>query len=181
MTRINYLLSWSERHTGIALPAFAPALRVPLGVFACAVTLVFVLWAVQHARLASLESRGADDARRLAAAEVDLGRVRAVERDVARFHLLGERIDAIRHSGPLHAGEIAALGDRLPAGAWLTSLHADRAALALEGRAARIEAVAAAVAALTELPSYSGAHLLSVREDPAGRGVSYALALEARR
>ena len=111
----------------------------------------------------------------------DLGRVRAIEGDLARLRRLGERIDTIRRSGPLRAGEIAALGDRLPAGAWLTSLHADRAALALEGRGARIEAVAAAVAGLTQLPSYGGVRLLSVREDPAGRGVSYALALDARR
>ena len=181
MNRVNYLLTWSERHAGITLPTLAPPLRAPLGVFGCALALVIVVWAVQHARLASLEARGADYAHKLAAAGAAMARVRAVEADVARLRILGERIDAIRRTGPLRAGEIAALGDRLPDGAWLTSLHADRAALALEGRGARIESVAAAVAGLTRLPAYGGVRLLSVRDDPAGRGVSYALAVDARR
>jgi Tfp pilus assembly protein PilN len=181
MTRINYLVSWSERYAGIAFPALAPGLRAPLAAFGCALALVIVGWAVQHARLAALEDRGAEYQRRLAAATVDLARVHALEAEVVRLRLLGERVDAIRRTGPRRAAEIAALGDRLPAGAWLTSLHADRAALALEGRSRRIEVVAAAVAALTHLPAYNGARLLSVREDPAGHGVSYALALDARR
>jgi Tfp pilus assembly protein PilN len=178
---MNYLLTWSERHAGITLPAPAPALRQPLAVFGCAVALVTVVWAVQHARLGSLNDRGAEYAQRLAETGAALAHVRAVESDVARLRALEGRIDVIRRSGPLHAGEIAALGDRLPDGAWLTSLRADRAALSLEGRSTRIEAVAASVAALTRLPAYGGARLLSVREDPAGHGVSYALALDARR
>jgi Tfp pilus assembly protein PilN len=181
VTRTNYLLTWTERHAGIALPAFAPALRRPLGVLACAVALVAVAWAIQHARLVTLEARGAEYAERLATAGIALARVRAVETDLARLRALHERIGTIRRSGPLRAGEIAALGDRLPDGAWLTSLRADRTALALEGRGARIETVAAAVANLTRLPAYGGARLLSVRDDPAGHGVSYALALDPRR
>lgn len=181
MRRINYLLTWSERHAGIALPAFSPALRVPLAAFGCALALVFVMWAVQQARLGALQSRGADDARRLAAAEAGLRAVRALEGDIARLRILAERVEAVRRSGPQHAGEIAALGDRIPAGAWLTSLHADRAGLALEGRSTRIDVVATAVAGLATLPAYAGVRLLSVRDDPAGRGVRYALALDARR
>jgi len=181
MRRINYLPGWSERHGGAALPAFAPALRVPLAAFAGALALVAVLWVVQHARLASLESRGAEFARRIAAADGELGEVHAVQRDVAHFRELGARIDAIRRSGPLRAGEIAALGDRLPSSAWLTSLRADRAAFALEGRADRIDAVAASVAGLALLSSHPAVRLLSVRDDPAAGGVTYALSLDANR
>ena len=178
---MNYLPGWSERHAGVALPAVAPALREPLGVLGCALALVAIVWAVQHARLASLETRGADYAERLASGAVALARVRDLETDVARLRSLHERVDAIRRTGPLRAAEIATLGDRLPDDAWLTSLRADRAALALEGRSSRIESVAAAVAGLTRLPAYGGVRLLSVREDPAGHGVSYALAVDARR
>jgi hypothetical protein len=181
MNRINYVQSWSERHAGVALPAFSPALAAPLGAFASALALVAVMGAVQHARLGALEARGAEDVRRLNAVEVDLVRVRAVEGDVAKLRALRERVDAIRRSGPVRAGEIAAVGDRLPPDAWLTSLRAERAALALEGRGAGIDAVAIALADLARLRSVGAVRLLSLRGDPAGRGVDYALALDMRR
>ena len=61
MRRINYLVSWSERRFGIALPpAVAPALRAPVAVFACSLALVLVLWSVQYVRLRSAERDGAD-------------------------------------------------------------------------------------------------------------------------
>lgn len=181
MRRFNYLPGWSERGAVLGLPALAPSLRAPLVALVCALALVGVLWAVQQARLASVERRGAEYARRLAALTVEIARVRALERERARLDMLRTRVDAIRRSGPLHAGEIAALGDRLPDGAWLTSLRADRGALTLEGRGARIEAVAGAVSELAGLPAYGIVRLLWVRAESAGSGVSYALALDARR
>ena len=180
MKRINYLLTWTERRAGIALPAFAPAFRAPLLALACALALVAVLWAVQQARLASLQSGGAEFEQRLAALDVQTERVRGIERELTRLRLLEARIAAIRRSGPLRANEIATLGNQLPGDTWLTSLRADRSSLALEGRGARIEAVAAALAALARLPAYGAARLLSVREAPPGNGVSYALALDSR-
>jgi len=179
--RFNYLLGWSERGAILGLPALAPALRAPLVALACALALVGVLWAVQQARLASVERSGAEYARRLTVLTVEIARVRALERDRARLNVLRTRVETIRRSGPLHAGEIAALGDRLPDGAWLTSLRVDRGSLTLEGRGARIEAVAGAVSGLARLPAYEIVRLLSVRAESAGSAVSYALALDARR
>ena len=182
MKRINYLLSSSERYTGVTLPpALAPELRAPVVVLACSLALVVVLWAVQHARIAAAERDGAEYARRLAATEISIARVRAVEKDVVTLRALDERIREIRRSGPARASEIAMLGNRLPADAWLTAVRADRTALAVEGHGARLSAVGRTIASLAALPPYAGARLISVHEDPVRRGVAYALALEPRR
>jgi Tfp pilus assembly protein PilN len=181
VTRFNYLIGWSERHAGVSLaPVLGAASRGPLIALACAFAVVFVSWALQNARLADAEARGAAYARRAAAAAPEVARARAVEREVARLRALAERVAAIRHAGAQRASEIAALGNRLPPDTSLTSLRVDRTALALEGRGERIEAVAAALTGLAGLPPYAGARLLSVREDPTGHGVTYALALDTR-
>jgi len=182
MKRINYLVSWSERYAGITLPAaLAPELRAPVAVLACSLALVAVLGAVQHARFAAVERDGAEYARRLAATQATVARVRAVESEVARLRALDARIREIRRSGPARASEIAALGNRLPADAWLTAVRADRTALTLEGHGARLSAVGRTIASLAALPPYAGARLVSVHEDPVRRGVTYALALDPRR
>ena len=92
-----------------------------------------------------------------------------------------ERVASVRRSGAQRAGEIAALGNRLPPDAWLTSLRADRIALTLEGHGARIGTVGTAIAGLAHLPPYTGVRLLSVREDSARSGVTYAIALDQPR
>ncbi|HYW54845.1 MAG TPA: hypothetical protein VE826_12815 [Dongiaceae bacterium] len=182
MRRINYVVSSSERHAGIALRlTVAPALRAPLAVLACSLALVAVLWTVQHVRLLAAERDGAEYARRLATAQAGFARMRTVERDVARLRALTERVAAVRRSGAQRAGEIAALGNRLPPDAWLTSLRADRIALTLEGHGARIGTVGTAIAGLAHLPPYTGVRLLSVREDSARSGVTYAIALDQPR
>ena len=180
MRRTNYLPSWSERHIGVALPAVAAELRGPLVALAGAVALAVVLWGVQQTRLHAAEDDGAVYAARLAATQLDVARVRAVERDVERLRALAERVDVMRRSGALHANQIAALGNRLPADAWLSSLHADRGTLALEGHSARLAAVGSTIASLAALPAYATARLVAVHEDPGRSGVSYALSLEPR-
>lgn len=182
MRRINYALTWSERHVGVTLPSAIPAaLRPPLAALACAVAFVLVVWGVQQARLRAAERDGAELAGRLAAAERGVAVVRAMGREVARLRTLDDRIARIRRSGTDRASEIAVVGNRLPSDAWLTSLRADRGALALEGRGARLSAVGSAIADLARLPSYAGARLLSVRDDPGRTGVTYAIALEPLR
>lgn len=182
MRRINYLVTWSERHTGWAFPAaLPPALRAPLAALLCAIAFVTVVWGVQHERLRAAERDGAQLARQLATSEREVAAVRAIERDVARLHALAQRIASVRGSGTARASEIAVIGNRLPHDAWLTSLHADHGALALEGRSARLSAVGAAIAGLAQLPSYGGARLISVHDDPSRAGVTYAVTLEARR
>ncbi len=181
MRRINYLPSWSERHIGVALPALAAELRAPLVALAGAIALAAVLWAVQATRLQAAERDGAAAAERLAAMQLDVARVRTVEHDVERFRALDERVEALRRSGAARANEIAALGNRLPPDAWLSSLRADRGTLALEGHGARLAAVGTAIASLAALPAYGAARLVAVHEDPARSGVTYALSLEPRR
>jgi Tfp pilus assembly protein PilN len=182
MRRINYLVSWSERHIGVALPrAISPPLRAPLAALMCSIAFVMVVWGVQHARLHAAERDGAELARRLARAEREVAAVRAVERDVTRLRALSERIAWIRGSGTARASQIAVVGNRLPHDAWLTSLHADHGALALEGHGTRLTAVGTAIAGLAQLPSYAGARLISVHDDPSRAGVTYAIALEPRR
>jgi Tfp pilus assembly protein PilN len=180
--RINYVVTWSERHLGMALPPAVPAtLRAPLAALLCSVAFVAVVWSVQHARLRATQRDGAVLAVRFAATARDVARVRAIQRDVTRLRALAERVDRIRRSGGQRASEIAVVGNALPSDAWLTSLHADHGALALEGRGARLGTVGTAIAELAKLPSYGGARLISAHEDPARQGVTYAIALEERR
>jgi hypothetical protein len=182
MRRIDYVTTWTERHAGVAVRlTLAPSLRAPLAVLVCSLALVAVLWTVQHLRLLAAERDGADYERRVAAAEAGFVRVRAFERDVVRLRALTGRIAAIRRSGPQRADEIAALGNRLPPDAWLTSLRADRVALTIEGHGARLGTVGSTIAGLAHLPPYAGVRLLSVRENAARAGVDYALALDQPR
>ncbi|HWT06907.1 MAG TPA: hypothetical protein VN224_14180 [Xanthomonadales bacterium] len=179
MKRINYLPSWSERHIGVALPSPVTAeLRAPVFALGGAIALAGALWAVQATRLHAAEHDGAVYAERLAVTQVDVARVRAVERDVERLRTLGERVDAVRRSGALRANEIAALGNRLPADAWLSSLRVDRGTLAIEGHGARLAAVGTTIASFAALPAYRTARLVAVHEDPVRSGVTYALTLE---
>jgi Tfp pilus assembly protein PilN len=180
MRRINYLPSWSERYIGVALPPVTAELRAPMASLAGAIALAGVLWAVQDTRLRTAEHDGAVYAERLAATQLDVARVRAVERDVERLRTLAERVGRIRRSGALRANEIAALGNRLPADAWLSSLRADRGTLALEGHSTRLTVVGTTIASLAALPAYRAARLVAVHEDPARSGVTYALSLEPK-
>ncbi|HEY0393373.1 MAG TPA: hypothetical protein VGD01_02645 [Candidatus Elarobacter sp.] len=182
MRRINYLLSWSERHAGVALPnAVRPELRAPLAVLACAFGLVLLLWAVQDARLRAAAQDGVRYARQADAAEARLARSGDVERDVASLRALAERLALTRQTGARRAAEIAVLGNALAAESWLTSVHVDPAAISLEGRSARLTAVGATIGNLSRLHAYAAVRLVSLHDDSATSGLTYALALEQRR
>jgi Tfp pilus assembly protein PilN len=177
--RINYLVTRSERLFGVALPrTVAVRLRRPLSGLAGALLLVGVLHAVQHLRLADVAHTAALDAERLAATDVALRRVQAVENDVVRLRALVRRVDDIQRSGARHAAAIAAIGNRVPGDAWLSAIRAEHRGFALEGRGARLSAVAATMAALATLPAARGARLLDVHGDRDQVGVTYAIALE---
>lgn len=182
MKRINYLVSWSERHFGLA-PSGATFVRGRPALVACAVSLALMgtLWAVEATRLRAAELAGATSAERLAAGAADVTHAQLVARDVQRLRDLHDRIAAIRRTGADRAAEIAALGDRLPAEAWLTALHTDRSALMLEGRSARLSTVGSAISALARLPAYGAARLVAIHADPRRPGVTYSIALESRR
>ena len=181
MRRIDFLVSPSERRLGFD-PAtlIAPSLRTPLAVLGCALALVTLGASAEHVRLHAAETDGARIAARLAALDGDVARTHAVEAEVARLRALGARAAEIRRSGDLDASRIAALGNRVPAGAWLTSLRTDRATLSVEGGGARLGVVAETLAAFARLDAYADARLLSVHDDPVRTGVTYALALERR-
>lgn len=181
MRRIDYLPSWSERHAGIVLPPLARELHAPLAALAASFALAGVMWGVQTSRLHAAERDGAAYAERLASVQLDAARVHAVERAVRRLRSLDERVDEVRRSGTLSANAIGAVGNALPADAWLSSLRADRGTLAIEGRAARLVAVGSTIAALGALPTYGTARLLGVHDDPVRSGVTYAVTLEPGR
>jgi Tfp pilus assembly protein PilN len=182
MRRTNYLLSWSERYAGIALPStLRPELRAPLAVLACALALVVLLGSVQHARLRAVAADEARYAEQLGAAERRAARTTAAEGEVARLRTIAARLDALRSLGSEHTAEIARLGNALPSESWLTSMRADPVALTLEGGSARISAIAQTMANLTALRRYPGIRLISLHEDSATSDVSYAVALERRR
>lgn len=179
MKRINYVVTRGERLFGVALPrTVAPRLRRPLCALAGALLLVGALHGVQQLRLAGAARTAALDAQRLAATDAAVRRVRAIENDVARLRALARRVDDVRRSGARHAATIAAIGNRVPGGAWLSAIRAEHGGFALEGRGARLSAVAATMAALATLPASGGVRLLDVRGERDRTGVTYAIALE---
>jgi len=180
--RINHLVTPSERWFGVDVPSLvSPALRAPLAVLACAIAFIVLVGAAEQLRLRAAERDGEGYARSLAAAEHDVATVRAVAADVTRLRTLNVQAETIRRSGPEHAATIAALGNRVPAGAWFTSLRADRTTLAIEGGGDRLATVAALLPRLAHVAPYADARLLAVHEDPVRTGLTYAIALEARR
>ncbi|MBV8580781.1 MAG: PilN domain-containing protein [Candidatus Eremiobacteraeota bacterium] len=181
MTRIDYAPRWLERRLGITPPVVAPAMRVPIVAVVAAVVLVAVLWAVQTVRLRAAVDAGAVYAHGVAAIEPDVSRVRALEADVARLRDLGAHIAALRRSGPSAARTIAALGDRMPDGVWLSALRADRGTLALEGRGRRLATIGTMLSRLATLPGYGAPRLVTAREDPTRHGVGYAIEVEPHR
>ncbi len=179
MKRVNYLPSWSERRIGVALPSLITAeLRGPIVAFAGSLALAGALWGAQAARLTAAEGAGAAFAVQLASMQADVARIRVIEQDVARMQALDERVAAIRGSGAVRANEIAALGNRLPPDIWLSSLRADRGALALDGRASALAAVGTTIASLAASSAYRAARLVAIHQEPARAGVTYAITLE---
>lgn len=108
-------------------------------------------------------------------------RARSVQRDLERLRGVAGHLEATRRAVLANASEIAALGNRLPPEVWLTSLRVGPDAVALEGRGARLDAIAAAMSALMRLPRFAQARLVSVRSDALHGGFDYAIALERSR
>ncbi len=148
--RINYLVTRSERLVGVALPthgAGSPAAarsprwsarwRSSAGCTAC-----------RRRGSRTRRARAALAAERLAAGDGAVQRVRAVENDVVRLRGLVQRVAEIRAPGRPQAGALAAIGNGVPADAWLASIRVEHGGYALEGRGARLSAVGTTMAAL---------------------------------
>lgn len=179
MNGFTYLVTPVERLAGEALaPAALRPLRAPLLALAGAVFLVGVSAAMQHARLAAAMREGDALASELVRTHVAVTRVRAIEADRNRLLALNRRVQEIERSGAVHAGELAAIGNGIPADAWISSIRVDAAGYAIEGRAARLASIGTTMDALARVMPSAHVRLRSVREDDAERGVIYAIGLE---
>ncbi len=182
MKRFNYAVTPVERLLGTSCPpVIAPLLYAPLCALAAALVLLVAGGIVQEARVDAAERAAVASRLRLAAADMTVARVQLVRSDVTRLRTLAARITGIRRSGTARASEIAALGNALPADAWLTAVRVERRTLGVEGRATGLGTVAAAMSALARLPAYTGARLVNVRQDSVRADVTYAIALEVPR
>ena len=180
MRRFDYASTTAERLLGFRFPPpIPPALRAPLVALAATLTLTGSVAVLEEARFRAAERAAAELRARLTTAEVSVARARLVRSDVIRLHALATQIAQIRRSGAARASEIAALGNALPSDTWLTAVRIEPRSRAIEGRAAAVSSVARAMTALVRLPAYAGARLLSVRDDAARSGVTYAIALES--
>ena len=182
MTRFDYRITASRRLIGFELPPALPrCFRRPLYGLGGSIAAASVVWIVQAVRLHAADARAAEYAVRVAFAERSVAHVRELAADVERTQALVARVDDVRRSGPAGASELAALGNNLPDDAWFTAIHVERSAVAVEGRGVRLASVGSALEQLARLPAYAGARLVSVRDDPSRRGVTYAIALEPAR
>jgi Tfp pilus assembly protein PilN len=179
MTRTNYLISPWERLFGFTPRITIPrAMRGPLVAFLCSLALIGILAGVQQARL----SRAIDEmqglTQRLAREDSAARRVDALDAEVRRLRAIDTEVERIVRSGSEDASAIAAIGNEIPAGAWLSSIRRERDGYALEGRSHRVAAVGTTLAALAALPTAGHARLISIQEAPSRHGVSYAIVLE---
>lgn len=181
MKRINYLVSPLERRFGIGNMTLKPALRVPVALLVAALALDGLMWITEEARLRSLDREAQVLGAKLESRQLAAAPVRALEIEVAGMREASERVRALRLSGAAHAGEIAALGDRLPDDSWLTGIRLDPAALHLEARGTGVASVGSAMRSLVGGGAYAAAHLISIHEDPSRSGVTYAISLERAR
>jgi hypothetical protein len=181
VTRFNYLSSRFERAFGVPVPAHAGLSRSSQIALAAAALLVAVLAGMQIGRFHAVASESAALAERRAAIAPALDDLRRVEAEVRRLGAMAAADRTVRRSGTLRANEVAAIGNALPADAWLTGLRVDAATVAVDGRGARLHAVAETLDALAALRSVSSARLVSVRHDPLRADVVYSIAMERRR
>jgi Tfp pilus assembly protein PilN len=179
MKRVDYLRPTVRRFRLGLAPASAK-LRHALAALSLMAFAVGTTATVEAGRLAGLQRAGVALAEQLARADAGAARARLLQRELARLRGVALRVAATRRSGPAEANEIAALGNRLPPDVWLTSLRIAPDAIALEGRSARLEAVAAAMRALARSPHVAEARLVNAHEDTLHGGVAYAIALDRR-
>jgi Tfp pilus assembly protein PilN len=180
MKRIDYLRPPRRRRTVLRIAA-DPRRRHLLGAGVLAVLVLCGTVLVELVRFEGARREGVALSEQLVQADADTVRARSLQRDLERLRGVAGRIETTRRAVLANASEIAALGNRLPPDVWLTSLRVGPDAIALEGRGARLDAVAAAMSALVQLPRFTQARLVSVRSDALRGGFDYAIALERSR
>ena len=182
MKRINYIAAPLERLVGSRIrSALSPELRSPLAALGAALAVLGVLLGVQAARLERLQRVADTTQERVTALAGDLARARAAQSDLVRLRLTIERAVSVRRSGDVAANEIAAIGNALPEGAWLTALRRTDAGTAIDGASSSLQVVAASLELLTHLTGVSAARLASVHGVSGSDELSYSIVLDARR
>jgi hypothetical protein len=181
--RTNYLVTPLERIVGHPIQiAISPAPRRVLVILGGAAVALGLLLALEAARLAQVERIGTGYANRDAAISARVEQAKAVRRDVEQLRSFDDRISSIRRTGDVTANEFAMFGNALPVDVWLTAVHGDGRALALDGQGRTLTSIASAVGALARLPHYAAARLVSLRtQGPGSTEVSYSIVLERRR
>jgi Tfp pilus assembly protein PilN len=178
MTRFNYASSRLERTAGAAFASRRPRSRGSSIALCAALLFVAGVVTVQTLRLRVVEGDAATLAARRATLQDALGGLHGAEAEVRRLATVVAADRAVRRSGTLRANEVAAIGNALPADAWLTGLRIDAAHVAIEGRSARMHAVADALDALGRVRGVASVRLMSARRDATRSDVGYAIALE---
>jgi Tfp pilus assembly protein PilN len=180
---MNYVVTPLERIAGDRLrTTVSPALRRALVALGGAAIALGLLLGTEAMRFTRLERIGSGYASRITAIAARVHQAQAVEHDVAHLRSVNVRIASIRRSGDVGANELAAFGNALPADVWLTAVHRDGQAFAIDGGGRTLSAIASAVDALERLPSYATVRLVSLRAQGSGSAeVSYSIVLERRR
>lgn len=183
MRRINYLVSPAERLIGIALPRRVPAtLHEPFAALVSALALIGVLHGVQQARLATAMRDGRALAERLAQSEARVARVRIVEDEVAGLTALSRRIAELEGTGTASASELAAIGNRIPRDARLSTIRSEAGGgYAIDGSGSGLGVVGRTMASLADLHTFTGVRLVAIHDDRGRSEVSYSLVLERKR
>lgn len=180
MKRIDYLRPPHRRRT-VRRFAADPRWRHTLGAGGVAALLIGGTILVELVRFDAAWRDGVALSEQLVQADAAAAQARSMRRDLERLRSIAGRIETTRRIALANASEIATLGNGLPTDVWLTSLRLGPNAIALEGRGARLDAVAAAMSALVRLPRFTQAQLVSVRGDALRGGFDYAIALERSR
>ncbi len=168
-----------ERLRGARVPAH---LHVPLSAVLTAI-LVVGAWATLERHWVGVAMRqDAIATERLNDARAAWKATALARTDVDRLLALDRRLREVRLSGSKLAARFAAIANRLPEGAWLTSLSRDANGVQIDGRARTIVPVAAAIAELRAQRPSRPPLLLRVVRDPHARAniVDFALQVPER-
>lgn len=178
MTRFNYASSRLERTTGAASASRRPRSRGSLIALSAALLFIAGIVIVQTLRLRVVDGDAATLAARRATLQDALSALHGAEAEARRLATLVAADRAVRRTGTLRANEVAAIGNALPADTWLTAMRVDAANVAIEGRSARMPAVAETLDALARVHGVASVRLMSARRDAIRSDVAYAIALE---
>lgn len=162
------------------LGARLATLRRPLGVALATLVAIGAAHGIERVRASALRASVAAASADAALWESRAAELRTIEAERDRLRVRVRERERIVRSGERRAAELAALGNAIPASAWLSSVRIDPSGYAIDARAGSLAAIAATVAALSRLSAVAAVRLLAARED--GRaGIAYTLAVERRR